>query len=161
MDIALTGVTKRYRRGALALDGLDLTVPGGMFGLLGANGAGKTTLMRLLAGLLQPTAGTVRVGGHDLAARSGRRAVRRALGYLPQEAGVYPSVLHDHPMRNVLTNVVGARPDVDVSIGECDLADGELLLLCTDGLHNGVPDEQMAAILQAETDLQRAADTLV
>jgi len=80
---------------------------------------------------------------------------------LSQEAGVYPSVLHDHPMRNVLTNVVGARPDVDVSIGECDLADGELLLLCTDGLHNGVPDEQMAAILQAETDLQRAADTLV
>src|SRR5947207_15099754 len=92
MDIALTGVTKRYRRGALALDGLDLTVPGGMFGLLGANGAGKTTLMRLLAGLLQPTAGTVRVGGHDLAARSGRRAVRRALGYLPQEAGVYPDL---------------------------------------------------------------------
>src|SRR5205823_10603719 len=80
---------------------------------------------------------------------------------LSQEAGVDPSVLHDHPMRNVLTNVVGARPDVDVSIGECDLADGELLLLCTDGLHNGVPDEQMAAILQAETDLQRAADTLV
>jgi serine/threonine protein phosphatase PrpC len=80
---------------------------------------------------------------------------------LSQEAGVDPSVLHDHPMRNVLTNVVGARPDVDVSIGETDLADGELLLLCTDGLHNGMPDEQMAAILQAETDLQRAADTLV
>jgi len=92
MDIVLTGVTKRYRRGALALDRLDLTVPGGMYGLLGANGAGKTTLMRLLVGLLQPTAGTVRVGDHDLATRAGRRAVRRVLGYLPQEAGVYPDL---------------------------------------------------------------------
>jgi serine/threonine protein phosphatase PrpC len=80
---------------------------------------------------------------------------------LSREAGVDPSALHDHPMRNVLTNVVGARPDVDVTIGEFDLADGQLILLCTDGLHGGVSDEQMAAILQAETDLQRAADTLV
>ena len=80
---------------------------------------------------------------------------------LSREAGVDPSVLHDHPMRNVLTNVVGARPDVDVSIGEFDLADGQLLLLCTDGLHGGVSDEQMAAILKAQPDLQRAADTLV
>jgi serine/threonine protein phosphatase PrpC len=80
---------------------------------------------------------------------------------LSREAGVDPSALHDHPMRNVLTNVVGARPDVDVTIGEFDLAEGQLILLCTDGLHGGVSDEQMAAILQAETDLQRAADTLV
>jgi ABC-2 type transport system ATP-binding protein len=92
MDIVLTAVSKRYRRGALALHGLDLTVPGGMYGLLGANGAGKTTLMRLLAGLLRPTEGTVTVGGHDLATRSGRQAVRRMLGYLPQEAGVYPDL---------------------------------------------------------------------
>jgi protein phosphatase len=80
---------------------------------------------------------------------------------LSREAGVDPSALHDHPMRNVLTNVVGARPDVDVTIGEFDLAEGQLILLCTDGLHGGVPDDQMAAILRAETDLQRAADTLV
>ena len=45
--------------------------------------------------------------------------------------------------------------------GEFDLVDGQLLLLCTDGLHNGVSDEQMTAILKAERDLQRAADTLV
>jgi len=80
---------------------------------------------------------------------------------LSREAGVDPSALHDHPMRNVLTNVVGARPDVDVTIGEFDLAEGQLILLCTDGLHGGMSDDQMAAILQAEPDLQRAADTLV
>jgi PPM family protein phosphatase len=80
---------------------------------------------------------------------------------LSREAGVDPSVLQDHPMKNVLTNVVGARPDVDVSIGELDLVDGQMLLLCTDGLHGGVPDDQMAGILRAAPDLQRAADTLV
>jgi serine/threonine protein phosphatase PrpC len=80
---------------------------------------------------------------------------------LSREAGVDPRALHDHPMRNVLTNVVGARPDVDATIGEFDLSEGQLILLCTDGLHGGVPDDQMAAILQTEIDLQRAADTLV
>lgn len=80
---------------------------------------------------------------------------------LSREAGVDPSSLRGHPMRNVLTNVVGARPEVDVAIAELELAQGQLLLLCTDGLHGGVPDEQMAAILQAEPDLQAAADTLV
>ena len=54
-----------------ALDGLDLDVPTGMFGLLGANGAGKTTLMRILAGLLRPTSGRVRVGGHDIGTGAG------------------------------------------------------------------------------------------
>jgi ABC-2 type transport system ATP-binding protein len=92
VDIVLTGVTKSFRRGARALDGVDLTVQGGLFGLLGANGAGKTTLMRLLAGLLRASAGSVTVGGHDVATRTGRLAVRRALGYLPQDAGVYPDL---------------------------------------------------------------------
>ncbi|MEV6630313.1 ABC transporter ATP-binding protein [Actinoplanes sp. NPDC051470] len=92
MRIDIDRLTKRYRGGVTALDGLSLEVPTGMFGLLGANGAGKTTLMRILAGLLRPTGGSVRVGEHDVTTRAGRAAVRRVLGYLPQELGVYPDL---------------------------------------------------------------------
>ncbi|GIH51058.1 ABC-type multidrug transport system, ATPase component [Microbispora rosea] len=91
MDIQISGLRRTFGK-VTALDGLDLTVPGGMYGLLGTNGAGKTTLMRVLAGVLPPTAGTVRVGGHDLATRTGRLAVQRRLGYLPQDLGLYPDL---------------------------------------------------------------------
>ncbi|GAB3449523.1 ABC transporter ATP-binding protein [Actinophytocola sediminis] len=92
MKIQITGLTKTYRGGTRALDGLDLTVPTGMFGLLGANGAGKTTLMRILAGLLRPSSGRVLVADHDLGTAAGRAAVKRVLGYLPQDLGVYPDL---------------------------------------------------------------------
>ncbi len=95
MDIEITGLEKTYRGGRnkiAALDGVDLSIPTGMYGLLGANGAGKTTLMRILAGVLPATAGSVRIGAHDLATRAGRTAVKRSLGYLPQELGVYPDL---------------------------------------------------------------------
>jgi ABC-2 type transport system ATP-binding protein len=92
MRIVITGLGKTYRGGARALDGVDLTVPTGMFGLLGANGAGKTTLMRILAGLLRPSTGRVTVGDHDLDTAAGRVAVKRVLGYLPQDLGVYPDL---------------------------------------------------------------------
>jgi ABC-2 type transport system ATP-binding protein len=92
MRIEISGLTKTYRGKGPALDGLDLVVPTGMFGLLGANGAGKTTLMRILAGLLRPTAGQVRIGEYDVTARAGRQAVQRMLGYLPQDLGVYPDL---------------------------------------------------------------------
>jgi ABC-type multidrug transport system ATPase subunit len=92
MRIEISGMTKTYRGGVAALDGLDLVVPVGMFGLLGANGAGKTTLMRILAGLVRPTSGRVTVGGHDLSTGAGRTAVQRSLGYLPQDLGIYPDL---------------------------------------------------------------------
>lgn len=92
MRIEISGLTKSYRGRVAALDNLDLTVPTGMFGLLGANGAGKTTLMRILAGLMRPTEGQVTVGGHDLSTGAGRTAVQRTLGYLPQDLGVYPDL---------------------------------------------------------------------
>jgi serine/threonine protein phosphatase PrpC len=66
-----------------------------------------------------------------------------------------------HPMRHVLTNVVGAREDVDVQIGERALADGEVLMLCSDGLHGEITDEQVREILLAEADASAAADKLV
>jgi ABC-type multidrug transport system ATPase subunit len=93
--IEIAGLTKTYGRGAKAaqaLRGVDLQIPSGMFGLLGPNGAGKTTLMRILAGIVHPSRGAVRVAGHDLATDSGRRAAKAILGYLPQELGMYPEL---------------------------------------------------------------------
>ncbi|MCT9932736.1 ABC transporter ATP-binding protein [Planotetraspora sp. A-T 1434] len=92
MRIQISGLSKTYKGGVHALAGLDLDVPTGMYGLLGSNGAGKTTLMRILAGILKPTSGTVRVGGHDITTPDGRLAVQRTLGYLPQDLGVYPDL---------------------------------------------------------------------
>ena len=92
MEIDLTGITKVYRSGARALNGIDLHIGPGTFGLLGANGAGKTTLMRIVAGIVQPTSGTVCVAGRDMATAEERTWVQRRLGYLPQELGLYPDL---------------------------------------------------------------------
>jgi ABC-2 type transport system ATP-binding protein len=91
MQLEIRGLRKTFG-GVQALRGVDLTIPSGMYGLLGPNGAGKTTLMRILAGILRPTAGTVFVGPHDLTTDAGRLAVKRLLGYLPQELGLYPDL---------------------------------------------------------------------
>jgi ABC-type multidrug transport system ATPase subunit len=85
-------LTKVYHGGIYALNDVDLTIPPGMFGLLGPNGAGKTTLMRMLAGIVRPTSGTICVGEHDEGTERGRNAVKRMLGYLPQDFGVYPDL---------------------------------------------------------------------
>lgn len=90
--ITIRALTKNYRGGVTALDHLDLDIPTGTYGLLGANGAGKTTLMRILAAVLTPTSGSVQVGEHDLSTPAGRRASQRDLGYLPQELGLYPDL---------------------------------------------------------------------
>src|SRR5258706_1916378 len=92
MDMQLHGTSKVYRGRVRALDQLDLEIASGMFGMLGPNGAGKTTLMRILAGILRPTSGTVTVGGEDCATERGRTAIKRVLGYLPQELGLYPDL---------------------------------------------------------------------
>lgn len=79
------------RRGAAhrAVDGLDLDLGVGVHGLLGPNGAGKTTLMRVLASVIAPTEGSVKLLGRDVADRDHLQDVRRRLGYLPQSFGYY------------------------------------------------------------------------
>ncbi|MEU2049149.1 ABC transporter ATP-binding protein [Streptomyces albidoflavus] len=86
--LELTDVTKVYRGGTRAVDGLSLTLGHGMLGLLGPNGAGKSSLMRIIATVTRPTSGTLRYEGTDLTAAPD--AVRRHLGYLPQDFGAYP-----------------------------------------------------------------------
>jgi ABC-type multidrug transport system ATPase subunit len=78
MSITVTDLRKIYGSAfasVRALDGVTLTIPRGMFGLLGPNGAGKTTLMRILAGILRPTSGNVRIGDHDVTTEAGRTAI--------------------------------------------------------------------------------------
>lgn len=92
-DVVLRDLSVTYRRGQVrALDHINVSLPGGMVGLLGPNGAGKTTLMRVLAGILRPSTGTATVNGLDLAPPAQRREIQGALGYLPQELGLYPDL---------------------------------------------------------------------
>lgn len=90
MELTITGLSKTYGNGVKALDDVSLHIPTGMFGLLGPNGAGKSTLMRILATLQEADAGTVTLGTIDVLRR--KDEVRKVLGYLPQEFGVYPRV---------------------------------------------------------------------
>ncbi len=70
----------------VALEGVNFTIEKGMVGILGPNGAGKTTLLRQLAGVLDPTRGTIWFGGVPL--RKIQRYLARWVGYLPQDAGL-------------------------------------------------------------------------
>ena len=88
--LIIEALTHVYPGGVKALDGITLTIPKGMYGLLGPNGAGKSTLMRIVATLQAPTSGFVRFG--DIDVLKNPEALRRTLGYLPQDFGVYPRV---------------------------------------------------------------------
>jgi ABC-2 type transport system ATP-binding protein len=86
-SITTSGLVKVYGR-LRAVDTIDFHVPrGSVFGLIGPNGAGKSTLMSMAASLLLPTAGSIRVEGHDPVADPG--AVRAMVGYMPDGLGVY------------------------------------------------------------------------
>jgi len=88
--LTIQNLTHVYGNGTKALDDVSLIVPKGMFGLLGPNGAGKSTLMRSIATLQTPTSGRIRFGDIDVIAEPEK--LRRVLGYLPQDFGVYPRV---------------------------------------------------------------------
>lgn len=75
----------------VALEGLDLEVrQGEVLGLVGPNGAGKTTTLRILCGLLEPTSGSVRIGGRDV--RREPVAAKRELAFVPEGAPLYPNL---------------------------------------------------------------------
>jgi ABC-2 type transport system ATP-binding protein len=85
--IEITNLTKLY--GSFrAVDAISMSVPkGALYGFLGPNGAGKTTTLRMIAGILRPTSGTVMVGGHDIARDP--IAAKAKLGFIPDRPFVY------------------------------------------------------------------------
>lgn len=85
MELIVRNLTKLYKN-KRAVDRVSLRLTEGINGLLGANGAGKTTLMRMLCGILKPTAGSISLDGVDVACED----YRAVLGYLPQDFGYYP-----------------------------------------------------------------------
>jgi ABC-2 type transport system ATP-binding protein len=90
VTIEVAHVTKRYGS-TRAVDDVSLTAGHGMVGLLGPNGAGKTTLLRMLATVLAPDTGELRLLSRDPGRATQRTQIRRRLGYLPQEPGFHPS----------------------------------------------------------------------
>lgn len=80
---------------------------------------------------------------------------------LAQDPSLDPAEIARHPMRNVLTNVLGARDHVDVHLTECPLSPGDTLLLCTDGLHGIVDADSLKVLLEKTTDVEATARTLI
>lgn len=85
MTLTIDRLSKQYKN-KIAVDRVSLSLENGVYGLLGANGAGKTTLMRMLCGVLTPTAGTVNYDKYSVSSEE----YRDLLGYLPQDFGYYP-----------------------------------------------------------------------
>jgi ABC-2 type transport system ATP-binding protein len=90
LELRIESLSKTYSNGVRALQDVTLTIPTGMFGLLGPNGAGKSTLMRTIATLQEADSGTMTLGTIDVLRQKDQ--VRRVLGYLPQEFGIYPRI---------------------------------------------------------------------
>ena len=96
--IATDSLELVYADGTAAVQGIDLTVPKGeFFGFLGPNGAGKTTTIKVLATLLSPTHGTVRVNGFDT--QSAATSVRETIGYMAQETSIDPELTAEENIR--------------------------------------------------------------
>ena len=90
MQLEIKNLSKTYNNSVKALQDVSLSIPKGMFGLLGQNGAGKSTLMRTIATLQMPDSGIINF--NDIDVLKDPQALRKTLGYLPQDFGVYPNV---------------------------------------------------------------------
>ena len=109
MLLRIEHLSKTYPNGTRALNDVSLEIPQGMFGLLGPNGAGKSTLMRILATLQEADTGHASLDDIDVLAEKER--VRRTLGYLPQEFGLYPKVTAEELLDHfaVLKGITNAK----------------------------------------------------
>ncbi len=126
MALTITNLSKTYPNGVRALKSLTLTIPNVMFGLLGPNGAGKSSLMRTIATLQEPDEGSIDLDGLDVLAR--KDEVRRVLGYLPQEFGVYPRIsandlLHHLAILKGITSKSERTAMIDAILNQTNLWD--------------------------------------
>ena len=126
MELRIQNLSKTYPGGVQALDDVSLAIPHGMYGLLGPNGAGKTTLMRTIATLQEPDAGSIQMDGIDVLRE--KDAVRRILGYLPQDFGTYPRIsaydMLDHiAMLKGIANSGQRKNRVEAMLERCNLSD--------------------------------------
>ena len=90
MLLSIQHLSKKYRKEKFGLKDYSINIENGILGLLGPNGAGKSTLMKIIATISQPTEGTLTLDGHDIVKEPDY--VRKILGYLPQDFGVYANL---------------------------------------------------------------------
>lgn len=126
MALTITGLSKTYPNGVKALKNLSLSIGNSMFGLVGPNGAGKSSLMRTVATLQDPDSGSISLDGIDVLRQ--KDEVRRVLGYLPQEFGVYPKIsaldmLHHLAVMKGMTSSSERKETVDALLQQTNLWD--------------------------------------
>ncbi len=134
MALTISGLSKTYPNGVKALKNLSLSIGNNMFGLLGPNGAGKSSLMRTIATLQDPDSGTVMLD--DIDVLKDKPAVRKVLGYLPQEFGVYPKMsaldmLQHLAVMKGITNKTERNQMVDALLNQTNLWDARKKALST------------------------------
>ena len=126
MALSITGLSKTYPNGVKALKNLSLSIGNSMFGLVGPNGAGKSSLMRTIATLQDPDSGSISLDGIDVLRQ--KDEVRRILGYLPQEFGVYPKIsaldmLHHLAVMKGMASSSERKETVDLLLQQTNLWD--------------------------------------
>ncbi len=78
-----------------------------------------------------------------------------------QEPNIDPAQLEKHPLRHVITKAIGTLTDTEITISERPLRHGDTLLLCTDGLHDLVPEAKMLEVVDTDKTLEQRAQTLI
>jgi ABC-type multidrug transport system ATPase subunit len=126
LALTIKDLSKTYPNGVKALKNLSLSIGNSMFGLVGPNGAGKSSLMRTVATLQDPDSGSIDLDGID--ALRQKDQIRRILGYLPQEFGVYPKIsaldmLHHIAVMKGTTKSSERKETVDALLQQTNLWD--------------------------------------